>query len=203
MPAALLPALLASGALQPPPVRRAAPDLPAAPSRRALLALLPAALLTRPDATLAAATGGGFEKDQFVSRGGGPPAIASLPKLTKGEPSDEELKRLVLGYKRLQYLLANWEAETTICIRGCKGKYENCGCTRDPVVVQGYMGYKSMNDPLFKVNRIIDMLSKMLLVCSARSYPLRTGGRLDAPGLLAYRIGRRVREVQCRDGEVE
>lgn len=94
--------------------------------------------------------GGGQE-----TLGGGPPKVGALAKLTKGEPSDAELKRLAVGYQRLQYLLANWEKETTVCIKGCKGKYEACGCIRDPVIVQAYMGYKSMDDPLFRAGDLM------------------------------------------------
>ena len=120
------------------------------PTRRTVLAMLPA--LAAPSSAFAAATGGGFSDSQVQTLGGGPPKLAenAFGKLTKGEPGPDELKRLAIGYQRLQYLLANWEKETTVCIRGCKGKYENCGCTRDPLIVQSYMGYKSMNDPLFK-----------------------------------------------------
>ena len=125
----------------------------AKPTRRTLLLTLPA--LAAPSAAQAAATGGGFTDSQFQTQGGGPPKIGELAKLTKGEPSPEELKRLAYGYQRLQYLLNNWEKETTVCIKGCKGKYENCGCTRDPIIVQSYMGYKSMNDPLFKAGDLM------------------------------------------------
>ena len=62
---------------------------------------------------------------------------------------------LKVGYGRLQYLLANWDAQTTVCIKGCKGAYESCGCVRDPVVVQAYMGYKSMEDPLFRAGDLM------------------------------------------------
>ena len=146
--------VLSVAALQQPTPRRAAtrPSLQdTVASRRAVLALLPLPFLAEPRAAFAAATGGGFVEDQFVTAGAGPPKTGELAKLTKGEPGPAELQRLVLGYKRLKYLLANWEKETTVCIRGCKGKYEQCGCTRDPIVVQAYMGFKSMNDPLFKV----------------------------------------------------
>ena len=146
--------LTSVAALQQPVPRRALarPALQdAVTSRRAVLSLLPLPFFMDPQAALAAATGGGFVEDQFVTAGSGPPKVGELAKLTKGEPGPAELQRLVLGYKRLQYLLANWEKETTVCIRGCKGKYEQCGCTRDPIIVQSYMGFKSMNDPLFKV----------------------------------------------------
>jgi len=103
-----------------------------------------------PGSALAAVTGGGFVESQFATQGGGPPKTPPLTPLTKGEPGPEELQRLVYGYQRLSYLLGNWEKETTVCIKGCTGGYESCGCIRDPVIVQSYMGYKSMEDPLFR-----------------------------------------------------
>ena len=51
--------------------------------------------------------------------------------------------------------LKNWESETTVCIKGCKGPYESCGCVRDPIIVQAYMGYKSMDDPLFRAGDLM------------------------------------------------
>lgn len=74
----------------------------------------------------------------------------------------EEMKRLALGYQRLQYLLANWEKETTVCIKGCKGPYEACGCLRDPIIVQSYMGYKSMEDPLFRAGDLMLRASSLV-----------------------------------------
>ena len=151
--------LTAVAALQQPVPRRALarPALQdAVTSRRAVLSLLPLPFFMDPQAALAAATGGGFVEDQFVTAGSGPPKVGELAKLTKGEPGPAELQRLVLGYKRLQYLLANWEKETTVCIKGCTGKsYEGCGCTRDPIIVQAYMGYKSMEDPLFRAGDLM------------------------------------------------
>ena len=115
--------------------------LPTAPSQEA------------PGRARAAVTGGGAVYSEKASVGGGPPPIGDLgsKSCSKCVPTRDELRRLSLGYSRLRYLLDHWEEETTVCIRGCKGKYENCGCTRDPIIVQSYMGYKSMNDPLFKV----------------------------------------------------
>merc|ERR1719201_3320233 len=132
------------------------------PTRRTVLAMLPA--LAAPSSAFAAATGGGFSDSQVQTLGGGPPKLAenAFGKLTKGEPGPDELKRLAIGYQRLHYLLTNWEKETTVCIRGFKGKYENCGCTRDPLIVQSYMGYKSMNDPLFKAGDLMMRASTMV-----------------------------------------
>ena len=94
-----------------------------------------------PAAVQAAATGGGFAESGLASQGSGPPKELRRYKpsetlCSKCIPTDDELKRLSIGYQRLQYLLSNWEKETTVCIRGCVGKPDNCGCIRDPLVVQ-------------------------------------------------------------------
>jgi len=66
------------------------------------------------------------------------------------EKTDKE--NLVKGYKRLTYLLDNWEKETTIC-----GRTDNpyIGCERTPEKVMEYLGYKSMNDPLFRADKTL------------------------------------------------
>jgi len=156
-------------------------------SRRALLAM-PA--IVAPSAAIAAATGGGFSMADMATQGGGPPKVKGLAKLTKGEPGPEELQRLVVGYQRLQYLLQNWEKETTVCIKGCKGAYENCGCTRDPVIVQAYMGYKSMEDPLFKAGDLMLRASSLVKTdAEFERYNLameKWNEKADAGNVMAY-----------------
>ena len=152
------------GALHPAARPARAAPLP----RRAILAL---PVLALPCAAYAAATGGGFTMDTMVSAGPGLPKELRVsgelpkPKCSKCVPTDAELQRLSLGYRRLTYLLDNWEKETTVCIRGCVGDRANCGCVQDPIVVQGYMGFKSMNDPLFKIDQV--MLRAQSLVSDA------------------------------------
>lgn len=157
-----LPACLALRPGVASPALRVCTTADSAVTRRALLFALPFATIAPPRAAHGAATGGGFVEGQFESVGGGPPRITGLAPLTKGEPSAAELNRLAVGYQRLQYLLKNWDAETTVCIKGCKGKYESCGCTRDPLVVQSYMGYKSMNDPLFRAGDLMLRASTLI-----------------------------------------
>ena len=142
----------------------ARPLLEGAVSRRVAVAQLLSlpALASAPTAAFAAATGGGFVEGQFATQGGGPPKLPKLAPLTKGEPGKDEQMRLVYGYQRLQYLLTNWESETTVCIKGCKGAYESCGCVRDPIIVQSYMGYKSMEDPLFKAGDLMLRASTLM-----------------------------------------
>lgn len=75
-----------------------------------------------------------------------------------GIPTAAELGRLASGYARLQYLVDHWEAETTVCIKGCKASEGIAGtscCIRDPVIIQSYLGMKSMKDPLFKADDLM------------------------------------------------
>lgn len=159
-----------SAALRPgtvPPARRTAMATTTGMSRRAALLAMPAlaALQGTPSAIAAqvGAGGGGGGLQGQETLGGGPPKLPKLAPLTKGEPGPEELKRLAFGYQRLDYLLQNWEKETTVCIKGCQSKtYEGCGCQRDPIIVQSYMGYKSMDDPLFRAGDLMLRASSLV-----------------------------------------
>jgi len=160
-------------------------------TRRTALAMLPALAAARP-ATAAQVGGGGSGgmEGGMSTMGGGPPKVEKLAPLTKGEPSPAELKRLAIGYRRLKYLLDNWEKETTVCIKGCKGPYEGCGCTRDPIIVQAYMGYKSMEDPLFRAGDL--MLRASTLVKSDADFEKYTvalekwNNQADDGNVMAY-----------------
>jgi len=122
----LLPLLQLALLPGPTPVRQPAPALASGGlSRRGLLLGVPAAIATLGLSPLAA-------------------------HAKSGVPTEGELANLAKGYSRLQYLLANWEKLTTVCIKGCVGPAEQCGCIRDPVIVQSYLGFKSMDDPLVR-----------------------------------------------------
>ena len=162
----MLAALLAASSLSllfpgSPPVRRVSSV--ALPLRRELLTA----------AALAALAGG--------------PQQASAKS---GVPSEAELSNLAKGYSRLQYLLANWEKLTTVCIKGCTGSAEQCGCIRDPIIVQSYMGFKSMNDPLFKADQI--MIRAQPLVPEDKDFDEYTNAidrwtrKCDAANVMAY-----------------
>eukprot|EP00578_Thalassiosira_sp_NH16_P021346 CAMPEP_0181099658 /NCGR_PEP_ID=MMETSP1071-20121207/12777_1 /TAXON_ID=35127 /ORGANISM="Thalassiosira sp., Strain NH16" /LENGTH=227 /DNA_ID=CAMNT_0023182335 /DNA_START=123 /DNA_END=806 /DNA_ORIENTATION=- len=63
-------------------------------------------------------------------------------------PTPAEIDRIKTGYKNIQYLLANWEQETTVC-------RENGGeCKRDADPVRRYMGLRSTTDPLFQIEKV-------------------------------------------------
>lgn len=65
------------------------------------------------------------------------------------QQQEKDKANIVAGYKRLQYFLDNWEAETTVCNTGQETTFGD-KCERTPVKVMEYLGFKSMNDPLFK-----------------------------------------------------
>jgi hypothetical protein len=60
-------------------------------------------------------------------------------------PTKEELDRIVEGYKQINYLLDNFEQETTTC-------KENGGeCKRDAEPIRRVLGLRSTTDPLFQI----------------------------------------------------
>jgi hypothetical protein len=81
-----------------------------------------------------------------------------LPLEANATPQTDK-DNLVKGYKRLKYLLDNWETETTIC-----GRTDNpyIGCERTPEKVMEYLGFKSMNDPLFRADKTLFRLRNLV-----------------------------------------
>jgi hypothetical protein len=69
---------------------------------------------------------------------------------------EQDKANIVKGYQRLQYLLDNWERETTIC--GMGGDKLERSCERTPLKVMEYLGYKATNDPLFKAEKTLRRL---------------------------------------------
>ena len=62
-------------------------------------------------------------------------------------PTKEELERIRTGYKQIQYLLENFEQETTTC-------RENGGeCKRDAEPIRRALGLRSTTDPLFQIEK--------------------------------------------------
>ena len=85
-----------------------------------------------------------------------------LPGSALAKPSAQDLddkEKLKKGYDRLNYLLDNWEKLTTICGTSDNPYVGKNGCERSPLIVMDYMGYKSMNDPLFKADKTLKRLS--------------------------------------------
>eukprot|EP00547_Thalassionema_nitzschioides_P018706 CAMPEP_0194254698 /NCGR_PEP_ID=MMETSP0158-20130606/32738_1 /TAXON_ID=33649 /ORGANISM="Thalassionema nitzschioides, Strain L26-B" /LENGTH=220 /DNA_ID=CAMNT_0038992827 /DNA_START=153 /DNA_END=811 /DNA_ORIENTATION=- len=83
-------------------------------------------------------------------------------------PTPEEIKRLQIGHARISYLLKNWDKITTFCGKDAETatknkqvvKTEDGGgggnsCEKTPLVIQEYLGFKSVNDPLFKADKLM------------------------------------------------
>jgi hypothetical protein len=85
------------------------------------------------------------------STNGRSPANAAI---SQQEQHDKD--NILIGYQRLQYLLDNWEKETTIC--GMGGDKLERSCERTPLKVMQYLGYKATDDPLFKAEKTLQRL---------------------------------------------
>ncbi|KAL7508136.1 hypothetical protein ACHAXN_005222 [Cyclotella atomus] len=87
-----------------------------------------------------------------------PLLLTSLPSnaaASTAPPTPEELSRIKTGYSNIQYLLANWEKETTVC-------RENGGeCKRDADPVRKYLGLRSTTDPLFQIEKVFNKVKFM------------------------------------------
>ncbi|KAL7528464.1 hypothetical protein ACHAWF_002569 [Thalassiosira exigua] len=84
------------------------------------------------------------------------PILAPSPAAAASSQQQKDKDNIVKGYNRLQYLLDNWEAETTVCKTGQEEKIRQTTfgdkCERTPTKVMEYLGFKSTNDPLFKAD---------------------------------------------------
>lgn len=78
----------------------------------------------------------------------------------KATQEETDKANLLKGYKRLNYLLDNWESETTECKTGVDNPY--LGCDRTPVKVMEYLGYRSTTDPLFRADKTLRRLEDIV-----------------------------------------
>lgn len=78
------------------------------------------------------------------------------PAVAAGSPpSADDLDRIKHGYEQIQYLLANFEQETTIC-------RDNGGeCKRDAEPVRKALGLRSTTDPLFQIDKVFAKVKNM------------------------------------------
>mmetsp|Transcript_26996 Transcript_26996/g.65522 ORF Transcript_26996/g.65522 Transcript_26996/m.65522 type:complete len:211 (+) Transcript_26996:114-746(+) len=81
---------------------------------------------------------------------------AALPASAgSAAPTPEELERIRTGYKQIQYLLDNFEQETTVC-------RENGGeCKRDAEPIRRVLGLRSTTDPLFQIEKVFAKVKNM------------------------------------------
>lgn len=85
------------------------------------------------------------------------PAFAAISQV------DEDKAKIYNGYERLSYFLDNWVQETTICGRSGDNPYiSKGGCERTPFKVMEYLGYKNVNDPLFRADKTMRRLEVLV-----------------------------------------
>ena len=109
---------------------------------------------------------GAFAKGATAFLGVTTSAMTSFPGAASAKPvypeAEADKKKIVEGYKGLQYLLDNWEKETTVC-----GRFDNPyigdgkGCERTPEKVMSYLGYKSMEHPLYRVDKTLIRMQRL------------------------------------------
>lgn len=85
---------------------------------------------------------------------------AFAPHALAASSLDADKAKIVAGYKRLNYLLDHWEEETTVCKTGNDNPY--LGCDRTPEKVMSYLGFKSMEDPLFRADKTLIRLQSLV-----------------------------------------
>lgn len=91
------------------------------------------------------------------------PAQPSLAA-TGVPPTKDELNRIVVGYKEIQYLLENFEQETTTC-------RENGGeCKRNAEPIRRALGLRSTTDPLFQIEKVFNKVKFMDLDIDLESF---------------------------------
>ena len=91
--------------------------------------------------------------------------VVAVPAGTAAElPSAKELERLQQGHARIRYLLDNWNAVTEVCGTTIMSDTERrqvirteggTQCSKTPLRVQEFLGYKSVTDPLYRVDKLM------------------------------------------------
>ena len=71
-------------------------------------------------------------------------------------PTKDDLLRIQKGYADIQYLLDNFEAETTVCRENGGGK-----CKRDADAVRKALGLRSTTDNLFQIEKVFAKVKNM------------------------------------------
>lgn len=116
-------------------------------------ALAPEPTFSRRQALTLPATGAAFGlgSNLFLWQSFHQPACAAAAS----PPTPEELARLRKGYEQINYLLDNFEQETTVC-------KENGGeCKRDADAVRKALGLRSTTDPLFQIDKVFTKVKYM------------------------------------------
>ncbi|GAX25774.1 hypothetical protein FisN_8Hh324 [Fistulifera solaris] len=86
----------------------------------------------------------------------------SQAAVAKSDQEEIDKQNILKGYSRLTYLLDNWVDETTICGANDNPYTGTKGCERNPMKVMDYMGFKSIKDPLFKADKTMRRLERLV-----------------------------------------
>jgi hypothetical protein len=103
--------------------------------------------------------GFGIQTAQIIGAGC---AFFSESAFASTSQEDVDKAKLLKGYERLNYLLDHWVEETTICGQTDNPYTGEKGCDRNPIIVMEYLGYKSMNHPLFKAEKTMKRLEQLV-----------------------------------------
>ena len=79
-----------------------------------------------------------------------------------------DIQKLERGYSELDYLVNNFEKETTVC-----GRSDNpyiVLCERTPLKVMEYMGFRSTQHPLFQADKTMIKLQSLVPSDKAADY---------------------------------
>jgi hypothetical protein len=116
-------------------------------------------------------------------------------------PTQDELKRLQLGHARVKYLIDHWDEVTKVCgtsvmsdterrqVIRTEGGGGSDSCSKNPLIVQEYMGYKSINDPLYKADKLMVRASPLVDPTKFEDYleaVERFREKADNTAMLAY-----------------
>ena len=113
-------------------------------------------------------------------------------------PSATELERLQLGHARVRYLLDHWDAVTEICGTTIMSDTERRQvirteggsiCSKTPLRVQEFLGYKSVTDPLYRADKLMVRAGQLVDPENFENYldaVERYREKADQSALLAY-----------------
>jgi len=91
-------------------------------------------------------------------------AAAAPPAKNSQQQQQQQADKIKLykGYERLNYLLDNWVKETTVCGVSDNPYVSEGGCERTPMKVMDYLGYRNINDPLFRADKTMRRLEDLV-----------------------------------------
>ena len=137
------------------------------------------------------------------------------PSALAAPPTAAELSRIAEGLARIDYLLDNWDALTTVC----KGYDETAAkqltrttgdsrCTKSPLRVQQFIGAASTLDPLFKADKVMIRAEPLVDPSNADRYANAvdlyiTKQQISSTMAYARRVEKRAlsgRQRRCVDG---